>query len=67
MANRTSTPAAHKSGRFGQYTIAVLVPCYNEEVAIAKVVKGFRTALPTAAIFVFDNNSTDNTAAAALL
>jgi glycosyltransferase involved in cell wall biosynthesis len=54
-----------KAGRFAQYTIAVLVPCYNEEVAIAKVVKDFRAALPTATIFVFDNNSTDNTAAAA--
>ena len=43
----------------------MLVPCYNEEVAVAKVVKDFRAALPTAAIFVFDNNSTDNTAAAA--
>jgi len=48
-----------------QYTIAVLVPCYNEGVAVAKVVKDFRAALPSAAIFVFDNNSTDNTAAAA--
>src|ERR1700722_6953307 len=57
--------AETKTGRLGQYTIAVLVPCYNEEVAVAKVVKDFRAALPTAAIFVFDNNSTDNTAAAA--
>jgi glycosyltransferase involved in cell wall biosynthesis len=57
--------AVPKAGRFAQYTIAVLVPCYNEEVAIAKVVKDFRAALPTATIFVFDNNSTDNTAAAA--
>ena len=67
MANRNSAPAAHKhkSGHFDQYKIAVLVPCYNEEAAIAKVVKDFRAALPAAAIFVFDNNSTDNTAAAA--
>ena len=69
MAKRTSPTAAAKTetkaGRLGQYTIAVLVPCYNEEVAVAKVVKDFRAALPTAAIFVFDNNSTDNTAAAA--
>jgi glycosyltransferase involved in cell wall biosynthesis len=43
----------------------VLVPCYNEEVAVAKVVKAFRAALPSATIYVFDNNSTDNTAAAA--
>lgn len=41
----------------------MLVPCFNEEVAVAKVVKDFRAALPTAAILVFDNNSTDNTAA----
>lgn len=43
----------------------MLLPCYNEEVAVAKVIKDFRAALPTAAIFVFDNNSTDNTAAVA--
>jgi len=65
LAKRTATSAAPKAGRFDQYTIAVLVPCYNEEVAIAKVVKDFRAALPSATIFVFDNNSTDNTAAAA--
>jgi glycosyltransferase involved in cell wall biosynthesis len=52
-------------GRLDRTKVAVLVPCYNEEVAIAKVVKDFRAALPAAAIFVFDNNSTDNTAAAA--
>ncbi|MGC1696881.1 MAG: glycosyltransferase [Pseudolabrys sp.] len=63
MAKRTASSAAPKSGRFGQYRIAVLVPCFNEEVAVAKVVKDFRAALPTAAILVFDNNSTDNTAA----
>jgi len=40
----------------------VLVPCFNEEAAIDKVVKDFRAALPAAAIFVFDNNSTDKTA-----
>ena len=40
----------------------MLIPCYNEEVAVAQVVKDFRIALPTAAIFVFDNNSTDRTA-----
>ncbi|MGH6682955.1 MAG: glycosyltransferase [Pseudolabrys sp.] len=65
MAKRIASSAARKPGRLGQYTIAVLVPCYNEQVAIAKVVRDFRAALPGAAIFVFDNNSTDNTAAAA--
>jgi glycosyltransferase involved in cell wall biosynthesis len=42
--------------------IAVLVPCYNEAVAIAKVVKDFRSALPDAEVWVFDNNSRDRTA-----
>jgi glycosyltransferase involved in cell wall biosynthesis len=45
--------------------VAVLVPCYNEERAIAKVVADFRAALPHATIYVYDNNSKDNTAAAA--
>jgi glycosyltransferase involved in cell wall biosynthesis len=45
--------------------IAVLVPCYNEEAAIAKVVGDFRAALPGAAIYVYDNNSTDQTRARA--
>jgi glycosyl transferase family 2 len=41
--------------------IAVLVPCYNEEAAIAQVVADFRAVLPDAAIYVYDNNSTDRT------
>ncbi len=45
--------------------VAVLVPCYNEERAIAKVVADFRAALPDAALYVYDNNSTDGTVAAA--
>jgi glycosyltransferase involved in cell wall biosynthesis len=65
LAKLTSQSAAEKSSGFGGYSVAVLVPCYNEEVAIAQVVKDFRAALPGAAIYVFDNNSTDNTVAAA--
>ncbi|MGO8952331.1 MAG: glycosyltransferase family 2 protein [Rhodomicrobium sp.] len=42
--------------------IAVLIPCYNEEVTIAKVVSDFRSALPAALIYVYDNNSKDRTA-----
>src|SRR5579862_6023011 len=45
--------------------IAVLVPCYNEQAAIASVVRDFRAALPSATIFVYDNNSTDQTRAVA--
>ena len=41
--------------------VAVLIPCYNEEVAVAQVVKDFRAALPQAAIYVYDNNSRDRT------
>lgn len=41
--------------------IAVLLPCYNEEAAIAATVAGFRAALPGATIYVFDNNSRDRT------
>ncbi len=45
--------------------IVVLVPCLNEEAAIGKVVTDFRAALPTATVYVYDNNSTDKTAAVA--
>ncbi|HEY9552571.1 glycosyltransferase family 2 protein [Allosphingosinicella sp.] len=45
--------------------IAVLLPCYNEEAAIGQTVAGFRAALPTARIYVYDNNSTDRTREAA--
>ncbi len=41
--------------------IAVLIPCYNESVTIEKVVKDYKTALPEADIYVYDNNSTDHT------
>ena len=42
--------------------VAVVLPCYNEEKAIAQVVSEFKDALPEAGIYVFDNNSTDRTA-----
>ena len=45
--------------------IAVLVPCRNEAIAVADVVRGFRSVLPQATVYVYDNNSTDRTAAAA--
>jgi glycosyltransferase involved in cell wall biosynthesis len=45
--------------------IAVLVPCYNEATAIDKVVRDFRQALPQATVYVYDNNSTDDTIAVA--
>ncbi len=45
--------------------IAVLIPCYNEAIAVPKVVADFRRALPEATIYVYDNNSRDGTAEAA--
>lgn len=42
--------------------IVVLIPCYNEAVTIAKVVSGFKSSLPQARIYVYDNNSRDGTA-----
>ena len=48
-----------------RHEVAVLVPCYNEGRAIAKVVADFRAALPEAVVYVYDNNSRDNTVAAA--
>src|SRR5580693_555357 len=48
-----------------QPRIVVLVPCFNEEAAVATVVADFRKALPSAEIFVYDNNSSDRTVAVA--
>jgi glycosyltransferase involved in cell wall biosynthesis len=45
--------------------VAVLVPCYNEAVTIAAVVRDFRRSMPAATVYVYDNNSTDGTAAIA--
>jgi glycosyltransferase involved in cell wall biosynthesis len=47
-------------------SIAVLLPCYNEEGAIAQVISGFQNGLPGANIYVYDNNSSDQTSAIAL-
>lgn len=41
--------------------VAVLLPCYNEEAAIAQTIAGFRAALPSATVYVYDNNSRDRT------
>ncbi len=51
-------PASHIAAPL---RIAVLLPCYNEEAAVAQTVAGFRASLPDADIYVYDNNSTDRT------
>ena len=45
-----------------QPSVAVLLPCFNEEVTIGKVVRDFKAALPDATVYVYDNDSTDRTA-----
>src|SRR3954470_1890192 len=42
--------------------VAVLIPCFNEEITIGDVVRSFRAQLPDAEIYVYDNNSSDRTA-----
>ena len=46
-------------------SLAVIVPCYNEEAAIGRTVRGFKNALPDARVYVYDNNSVDRTREAA--
>jgi glycosyltransferase involved in cell wall biosynthesis len=53
--------SAHPAMTTAALRVAVLVPCFNEETAVATVVADFRKALPAAEIFVYDNNSTDRT------
>ena len=54
-----ATPVADRLTPQG--SIAVLIPCFNEAAAIVSVVEGFRRALPSATVYVYDNNSTDGT------
>ena len=61
----SSSELAVEARAADRYDVAVLVPCYNEARAIAKVVGDFRAALPGATIYVYDNNSTDQTVEAA--
>jgi glycosyltransferase involved in cell wall biosynthesis len=60
MSQAIATRAEERPQRTGQ-RVAVLVPCFNEEATIAKVVADFRAALPEAAVYVYDNNSADRT------
>jgi len=57
----TTTTNNETLGDLAKLRTAVLVPCYNEEAAIATVVRDFKAALPHATIYVYDNNSKDRT------
>ena len=62
MSARTVIETADEPLRLlARPVVAVLIPCYNEAAAIGGVVRDFRAALPNAMIFVYDNNSTDDT------
>jgi glycosyltransferase involved in cell wall biosynthesis len=50
---------------YREFSIALIVPCFNEALTIAQVINTFRSALPAIEVYVFDNNSTDQTAAVA--
>ena len=52
---------ADKLSRPTSLSVAVLIPCYNEELAVAEVIAGFRASLPDATMLVYDNNSSDRT------
>lgn len=55
----------NKQPLFGKLKVAVAIPCHNEAATIAQVVRDFRKALPKSKVYVFDNASTDNSAALA--
>jgi glycosyltransferase involved in cell wall biosynthesis len=56
---------AARTDEDGQLKVAVLIPCHNEALTVAQVINDFRAALSGAAIYVYDNNSTDETLAVA--
>jgi glycosyltransferase involved in cell wall biosynthesis len=58
-AEQSIEPVAAAAG--GQLRTAILVPCFNEAPTVAQVIADFRAAVPEAAIYVYDNNSTDRT------
>jgi glycosyltransferase involved in cell wall biosynthesis len=62
LISKTGQPVQADAGLRASPRVAVLIPCFNEEQAVAKVVADFRAALPGATIYVYDNNSSDRTA-----
>lgn len=57
-----ATPEAAETVPTAKGHVAVLIPCYNEELTVGKVIDDFRRVLPGASIYVYDNNSSDRTA-----
>ncbi|MEA2944731.1 MAG: hypothetical protein QOI40_61 [Alphaproteobacteria bacterium] len=61
LTTDATAPRRSEANGLQRLRVAVLVPCYNEEAAIADVVRAFRAELPDAVVYVYDNNSTDRT------
>lgn len=61
-ATDAATPEAAKTAPTAKGHVAVLIPCYNEELTVGEVIDDFRQVLPGASIYVYDNNSSDRTA-----
>lgn len=57
-----ATPEATETAPAAKGHVAVLIPCYNEELTVGEVIDDFRQVLPGASIYVYDNNSSDRTA-----
>ena len=65
LLQQASSEAGRSSLSRAKLSVAVAIPCYNEAVSVTAVVEAFRKYLPQAEIYVYDNNSTDDTAALA--
>lgn len=61
-ATDAATPEAAETAPTAKGHVAVLIPCYNEELTVGEVIDDFRQVLPGASIYVYDNNSSDRTA-----
>lgn len=61
-ATDAATPEAAETAPTAKGHVAVLIPCYNEELTVGEVIDDFRRVLPGASIYVYDNNSNDRTA-----
>ncbi|MES2262031.1 MAG: glycosyltransferase family 2 protein [Pseudomonadota bacterium] len=61
MTQLSTQPIALPVSRLSHQNIAILVPCYNEALTIAAIVRDFNACLPDATVYVFDNNSSDDT------
>src|SRR5579863_6698671 len=61
MPRVRATPYKRKAENSNFYEVAILIPCYNEAATIGTVIANFKEALPYAQLYVYDNNSTDDT------